>query len=118
MFKISPSDTISRQLKKQGYRFKVGTDVSWFEDMLLSIENLAINDYVTKTEYKKIRERFLDDLENYVTKIDPEHPTKMDNSYGTLKDLSKYYELPDDPEETSKRRRYFWLFWCSARETS
>ena len=110
MFKISPSDTISRQLKKQGYRFKVGTDVDWFEEMLLSIDNLAINDYLTKTEYKKIRERFLDDLENYVTKIDPEHPTKMANaSSGTLKDLSKYYELPDDPEEeeTSKRRRYF-----------
>ena len=110
MLNIYPSDTIWRQLKKQGYRFKVGTDVDWFEEMLLSIENLYINDYVTETEYKKIRERFLDDVEkNFITKIDPEHPTKMDNSYGTLKDLSKYYELPDDPEEeeTSKRRRYF-----------
>ena len=109
MFKISLSDTLCRQLKEQGYKFKDGVDVSWFEDMLVGIDKLWINCYVTETEYKKIRERFLDDLENYVTKIDPEHPTKMDNSYGTLKDLSKYYELPDDPEEeeTSKRRRYF-----------
>ena len=109
MFKISPSDTISRQLKAQGYRFKVGVDVSWFEDMLLSIDNLAINDYVTETEYKKIRERFLDDLENYVTKIDPEQTpaTKMANDYGTLKDLSVHWKPADDPEETSKRRRYF-----------
>lgn len=110
MLNIYPSDTISRQLKAQGYRFKVGTDVSWFEDMLLGLENLYINDYVTETEYKKIRERFLDDLEkNYITKIDPEQTqaTKMANDYGTLKDLSVHWKPADDPEETSKRRRYF-----------
>lgn len=113
MFKISPSDTIWRQLKAQGYRFKVGVDVDWFEDMLVSIQNLYMNCYVTETEYKKIRERFLDDLENYVTKIDPEQTlanqaTVMANaSSGTLKDLSVHWKPADDPEETSKRRRYF-----------
>ena len=111
MFNISLSDTLCRQLREQGYRFKVGVDVSWFEDTLVSIDKLYINCYVTETEYKKIRERFLVDLENYVTKIDPEQTqaTKMDNSYGTLKDLSVYYELPDDPEEESayRHRRYF-----------
>ncbi len=109
MFKISPSDTIRRQLKKQGYKFKDDVDVDWFEDMLVGIDKLYINDYVTETEYKKIRERFLDDLENFVTKIDPEQPQATVKPSGTLKDLSKYYELPDDPEEeeTSKRRRYF-----------
>ena len=70
MFKISLSDTLSRQLKEQGYKFKDGVDVSWFEEMLVSIDKLWINCYVTETEYKKIRERFLDDLENYVTKIE------------------------------------------------
>ena len=70
MFKISPSDTIRRQLKKQGYKFKDDVDVDWFEDMLVGIDKLYINDYVTETEYKKIRERFLDDLENFVTKIE------------------------------------------------
>lgn len=70
MFKISLSDTLSRQLKEQGYKFKDDVDVSWFEDMLVSIDKLWINCYVTETEYKKIRERFLDDLENFVTKIE------------------------------------------------
>ena len=109
MFKISLSDTICRQLRKQGYKFKDGVDVSWFEDMLVGIDKLWINCYVTETEYKKIRERFLDDLENFVTKIDPEHPPMANPSSGTLKDLSKYYELPDDPEEESayRHRRYF-----------
>jgi hypothetical protein len=108
MLNIYPSDTIWRQLKKQGYRFKVGTDVDWFEDMLLGLENLYINDYVTETEYKKIRERFLDDLEkNYITKIDPEQPQATVKPSGTLRDLSKHWKPADDPEETSKRRRYF-----------
>ena len=70
MFNISLSDTISRQLKEQGYKFKDDVDVSWFEDMLVGIDKLYINCYVTETKYKKIRERFLDDLENFVTKIE------------------------------------------------
>ena len=70
MFNISLSDTLSRQLREQGYKFKDGVDVSWFEDMKVGIDKLWINCYVTETEYKKIRERFLDDLENFVTKIE------------------------------------------------
>lgn len=70
MFNISLSDTLRHQLKEQGYKFKDDVDVSWFEDMLVSIDKLWINCYVTETEYKKIRERFLDDLENFVTKIE------------------------------------------------
>ena len=70
MFKISLSDTLSRQLKEQGYKFKDGVNVSWFEEMLVSIDKLWINCYATRTEYKKIRERFLEDLEKFVTKIE------------------------------------------------
>lgn len=70
MFKISLSDTLRHQLREQGYKFIADADVSWFEDMLVSIDKLWINCYVTETEYKKIRERFLDDLENFVTKIE------------------------------------------------
>ena len=70
MFNISLSDTLRHQLKEQGYKFKDGVDVSWFEDMLVSIDKLWINCYVTETEYKKIRKRFLEDLEKVVTKIE------------------------------------------------
>ena len=70
MFNINLSDTLSRQLREQGYKFKDDVDVSWFEDTSVSIDKLYINCYVTEAEYKKIRERFLDDLENFVTKIE------------------------------------------------
>ena len=70
MFKISLSDTLSRQLKEQGYKFKDGVNVSWFEDMKVSIDKLWINCYATPTEYKKIRERFVEDLKKFVTKIE------------------------------------------------
>lgn len=70
MFNISLSDTLRHQLKEQGYKFKDGVNVDWFEEMKVSIDKLWINCYVTETEYKKIRERFLDDLENFVTKIE------------------------------------------------
>ena len=70
MFKISLSDTLRHQLKEQGYKFIADADVSWFEEMLLSIDRLYINCYVTETEYKKIRERFLEDLKKFVTKIE------------------------------------------------
>ena len=70
MFNISLSDTLCRQLREQGYKFKDGVDVSWFEDMLLCIDRLYVNGYTTPTEYKKIRERFLDDLKKFVTKIE------------------------------------------------
>ena len=106
MLNIYPSDTLSRQLKKQGYRFKVGTDVDWFDETLAHIEKLYINRYVTETEYKNIRERFLDDVEkNHIKKIDPEQTqaTKMAKaSTGTLKDLSNYYGL-----YVKRHRRYF-----------
>ena len=107
--KIHHSDTLYRQLKGQGYKFTTYVDVSWYEEMFLSIDRLYLNCYVTETEYKRISKKFVEDLKKVVTKIDPEHPTKMANDYGTLRDLSKYYELPDDPEEeeTYKRRRYF-----------
>ena len=70
MFKISLSDTISHQLREQGYKFKDGVNVSWFEDMKVSIDKLWLNCYATQTEYKKIRERFVEDLEKFVTKIE------------------------------------------------
>ena len=53
MFNISLSDTLRHQLKEQGYKFKDDVDVSWFEDMLVCIDKLYINCYVTETEYKK-----------------------------------------------------------------
>ena len=70
MFNISLSDTICRQLREQGYKFKDDVDVSWFEEILLDIDRLYVAGYTTETEYKKIRERFVDDLENFVTKIE------------------------------------------------
>ena len=70
MFNISLSDTIRHQLKEQGYKFMADVDVDWFEDMLVSIDKLYVNDYVTEIEYKKIRKRFVEDLEKYVTKIE------------------------------------------------
>ena len=70
MFNISLSDTLRHQLREQGYKFIDDVDVTWFEEMLVSIDRLYVNCYVTETEYKKIRERFLDDLKKFVTKIE------------------------------------------------
>ena len=70
MFNISLSDTLRRQLKEQGYKFIADVNVSWYEEMLVSIDKLWINCYVTETEYKKIRKRFLEDLKKFVTKIE------------------------------------------------
>ena len=70
MFNISLSDTLRHQLKEQGYKFIADVDVSWFEDMLVSIDRLYVNCYVTETEYKKIRKRFVEDLKKFVTKIE------------------------------------------------
>ena len=70
MFNISLSDTLCHQLREQGYKFIADVNVSWYEDMLVSIDRLYVNCYVTETEYKKIRERFLDDLKKFVTKIE------------------------------------------------
>lgn len=70
MFNISLSDTIRHQLKEQGYKFMADVDADWFEDMLVSIDKLYVNGYVTEIEYKKIRKRFVEDLEKFVTKIE------------------------------------------------
>ena len=70
MFNISLSDTLRHQLKEQGYKFIADADVSWFEEILLDIDRLYVTGYVTETEYKKIRERFFDDLKKFVTKIE------------------------------------------------
>lgn len=70
MFNISLSDTLRHQLKEQGYKFIADADVSWFEDMLVGIDKLYVNGYVTEIEYKKIRKRFVEDLEKFVTKIE------------------------------------------------
>ena len=70
MFNISLSDTLCHQLREQGYKFIADVNVSWYEDMLVSIDRLYVNCYVTETEYKKIRERFLDDLKKFVIKIE------------------------------------------------
>ena len=70
MFNISLSDTLCHQLKEQGYKFIADVNVSWFEEMLVSIDRLYVNCYVTETEYKKIRKRFVEDLQKFVTKIE------------------------------------------------
>ena len=70
MFNISISDTLRHQLREQGYKFIDDVDVSWFEEILLDIDRLYVTGYTTETEYKKIRERFLDDLKKFVTKIE------------------------------------------------
>ena len=70
MFNISLSDTLRHQLKEQGYKFIDDVDVSWFEEILLDIDRLYVTGYTTETEYKKIRERFLDDLKKFVIKIE------------------------------------------------
>ena len=70
MINISLSDTLRHQLKEQGYKFIADVNVSWFEEILLDIDRLYVTGYTTETEYKKIRERFLDDLKKFVTKIE------------------------------------------------
>lgn len=70
MFNISLSDSLRHQLKEQGYKFIADVNVSWYEEMLVSIDRLYVNCYVTETEYKKIRKRFVEDLEKVVTKIE------------------------------------------------
>ena len=70
MINICLSDTLRHQLKEQGYKFKDGVDVSWFEEILLDIDRLYVAGYTTETEYKKIRERFVEDLQKFVVKIE------------------------------------------------
>ena len=70
MFNISLSDTLRHQLKEQGYKFITDVNVSWYEEMLVDIDRLYVNSYVTPTEYKKIRKRFIEDLKKVVTKIE------------------------------------------------
>ena len=70
MFNISVSDTLCHQLKEQGYKFIADVNVSWYEEMLVDIDRLYVNSYVTQTEYKKIRKRFVEDLKKVVTKIE------------------------------------------------
>ena len=70
MLDICLGDSLHRQLKEQGYKFIADVNVSWFEEMLLNIDRLYVSGYVTKTEYKKIRKRFLEDLKKFVTKIE------------------------------------------------
>ena len=70
MLDICLGDSLRHQLKEQGYKFISDVNVSWFEEMLLNIDRLYVNSYVTKTEYKKIRKRFFEDLKKFVTKIE------------------------------------------------
>ena len=70
MIDICLGDSLRHQLKEQGYKFISDVNVSWFEEMLLNIDRLYVNGYVTKTEYKKIRKRFFEDLKKFVTKIE------------------------------------------------
>ena len=69
MIDICLGDSLRHQLREQGYKFIADVNVSWFEEMLLNIDRLYVNGYVTKTEYKKIRKRFFEDLKKFVTKI-------------------------------------------------
>ena len=70
MFDICLGDSFRHQLREQGYKFIADVNVSWFEEMLLNIDRLYVSGYATKTEYKKIRKRFLEDLKKFVTKIE------------------------------------------------
>ena len=70
MIDICLSDTLCHQLKEQGYKFIADVNVSWYEEMLVDIDRLYVNSYVTQTEYKKIRKRFVEDLKKVVTKIE------------------------------------------------
>ena len=70
MLDICLGDSLHHQLKEQGYKFIADVNVSWFEEMLVNIDRLYVSGYVTKTEYKKIRKRFFDDLKKFVTKIE------------------------------------------------
>ena len=70
MINICLSDTLRHQLKEQGYKFIADVNVPWYEEMFVSIDRLYVNCYVTETEYKKIRKRFVEDLKKVVTKIE------------------------------------------------
>ena len=70
MLDICLGDSLHHQLKEQGYKFIADINVSWVEEMSLSIDRLYVSGYITKTEYKKIRKRFLEDLKKFVTKIE------------------------------------------------
>lgn len=70
MIEICIGDSLRHQLKEQGYKFIADVNVSWFEEMSTNIDRLYVSGYATKTEYKKIRKRFLDDLKKFVTKIE------------------------------------------------
>ena len=70
MLDICLGDSLHHQLKEQGYKFIADINVSWVEEMSLSIDRLYVSGYVTKAEYKKIRKRFLENLKKFVTKIE------------------------------------------------
>lgn len=70
MLDICLGDSLHHQLKEQGYKFIADVNVSWVEEMSLNIDRLYVSGYVTKTEYKKIRKRFLENLKKFVTKIE------------------------------------------------
>ena len=70
MLDICLGDSLHHQLKEQGYKFIADINVPWVEEMSLSIDRLYVSGYITKTEYKKIRKRFLEDLKKFVTKIE------------------------------------------------
>lgn len=70
MLDICLGDSLRHQLKEQGYKFMADVNVSWVEEMSLNIDRLYVSGYVTKTEYKKIRKRFLENLKKFVTKIE------------------------------------------------
>ena len=70
MIDICLGDSLQHQLKEQGYKFIADVNVSWVEEMSLNIDRLYVSGYVTKTEYKKIRKRFLENLKKFVTKIE------------------------------------------------
>ena len=69
MLDICLGDSLHHQLKEQGYKFIADVNVSWAEEMSLSIDRLYVSGYATKTEYKKIRKRFLEDLKSLSQKL-------------------------------------------------
>ena len=70
MIKFNPNKGLRQQLREQGLKFKDGVNMSFFEEMQRNINNLFLYEYVGKTEYIRIINRFFKDLEKNVTKIE------------------------------------------------
>lgn len=75
MIKIDTSqglsfDSLRQQLKEQGFKFKEDIRQDYFRQTIIVIDRLLSKGYATEEEHKSIRNKFLNDLENHLTKIE------------------------------------------------